>query len=80
MSTVILKTQSRGGAVQRCALQRPSRNVRCRAQPVSGTTTIGKHLLDYGGALIPGCYDALSARLMAKQGYKVRSFLLRVCE
>ena len=75
MSTVGLKPQSRGCLSHRCALHRPSRNVRCRADAASGMTTIGKHLQDYGGALIPGCYDALSARLMAKQGYKVRSHI-----
>ena len=73
MSSVGLKAQSRGCISHRYALHQRSRNVRCRAEAASGITTIGKHLQDYGGALIPGCYDALSARLMAKQGYKVRS-------
>lgn len=50
-----------------------SRRVKTNAGRVDGMTTVERHILDYGGALIPGCYDALSARIMAKQGYKVRN-------
>lgn len=52
-----------------------SRRVHSHAGRVDGMTTVQRHIQDYGGALIPGCYDALSARIMAKQGYKVRNWL-----
>lgn len=44
------------------------------AARANGVTSIEQHLNDFGGLLIPGCYDAFSARLMASQGYKVRCF------
>ena len=65
---------------QRKSVATESRPVHARAARVDGMTTVEKHILDYGGALIPGCYDALSARIMAKQGYKVpNSAVCRCC-
>lgn len=57
---------------QKKSLTTESRRVKTNAGRVDGMTTVERHILDYGGALIPGCYDAMSARIMARQGYKVR--------
>lgn len=54
-----------------------------RVKPVRAAeklvTTLEQQIQASGGLLVPGCYDSLSARIMARQRYKVRIQASSVC-
>lgn len=60
----------------RDAKRPPRALVAARSERRLKDTTIDKYLQELGGLLVPGCYDAFSARLMASRGYKVPRLLL----
>jgi len=55
------------------------RNAATQAVKGGASTTVQLEIEAKGGMLIPGCYDALSARVMATQRYRVGLSCPGVC-